>query len=283
MKRTITPLPLLAAVCFWIYPGSSAFASESDNRGADTTLNQPYLSLGVAVVRPESLRFVDGGDAGHAALYGGEEFFDAGKIGEGAEGRFAAGVPFGAVYRLQLEYNLARDLAYSGNANYTNSGEYQPSTAELDTRQVLLAAFRDFPNWEYAPGRALRPFLGIGAGITKFRLGEYRQQFPSPPNPNGGLRRGPGGEIPYTAIPPGSDSNFTAMLAAGASFPVGENMELELSYRYTDAGEIHSNVGAIEIVRYRADGSRREIPVTINETTTDFRTHSLSLSLRFQW
>ncbi len=284
-KQAFVPLPLLAAAWLIVLPDPSAAAAETDRRardGDDSAHYRPYLSVGAAVISPENVRFTDGADSGKAALYG-ENRFDAGMIEDGPQARFAAGVRFSSAFRLQLEYGLTRDLEYSGNTNYDNSGERQPSTAMLDTRQVLVAAFRDFTPWEYAPDRVVRPFLGVGAGFTKFRLGNYRQRFPDPPNPDGPLRRGPGGEIPYTALPPGSDRNFTYMLTAGIAIPVGENMELDLSYRYADAGEIHTDIGEIEIVRYRSSGARREIPVTINETFTDFRAHSLSLSLRFEW
>jgi len=60
--------------------------------------------------------------------------------------------------------------------------------------------------------------------------------------------RGQGGEIPFTALPGGSGRNFTWMLTAGIAIPIGNSIHLELSYRYTDAGEIRTDVG---------DGSRK--------------------------
>ena len=109
----------------------------------------------------------------------------------------------------------ARGLDWRGNTNYRASGGRQPSEATLDTRQVLLAGFHDFPGWEIAPGRRAQPFLGAGLGITDYRLGGYVQRFPEPDDPQGSLRRGPGGEIPFTALPGGSGRNLTWMLTAG--------------------------------------------------------------------
>ena len=71
------------------------------------------------------------------------------------------------------------------------------------------------------------------------------------------------------------------MLTAGIAIAVGGSISLDLSYRYTDAGEIGTDVGDITVVRYREDGARREIPVRINETSADYRTHSLLVALRF--
>ncbi len=250
---------------------------------ANAVVNAPYLSVGVALIRSQNARFADGEDAGHAALYGNEKLFDAGAVGNGLQFQLAAGVRLPYQLRAQLEFGLARDLDWRGNTNYRASGERQPSEARLDARQLLLAGFHDFPGWEIAPGRRARPFLGAGFGITDYRLSGYVQRFPEPDDPQGPLRRGPGDEIPFTALPRGSGRNVTWMLTAGVAIPMGGSTHLELSYRYTDAGEIRTDVGDIAIVRYRENGTRREIPVQINETLADHRTHSLLAALRFEF
>ena len=185
--------------------------------------------------------------------------------------------------RAQLEFGWTHALDWRGNANYRDSGRRQPSEARLETRQVLLAGFHDFPGWEIAPDRRARPFIGAGLGITDFRLGGYVQRFPEPDDPRGPLRRGPAGEIPFTALPGGSGRNFTWMLTAGIAIAVGGSVHLEMSYRYTDAGEIRTDVGNIAIVRYREDGTRREVPVRIDETAADHRAHALLVALRFEF
>ena len=275
--------PLFRAAWFALQPVLCAAAAAADGGEAGSAFHSPYLSLGVAAVSFGGARFTDGADAGAAALYGSGRTFDDGSFAESPQALLAAGVHLPSSFRLRFEYGLTREFDYSGNTNYRNSGSPQPSQALLDTRQALLVLLRDFPAWEYASGRSLRPFLGIGAGISKFRLNDYTQWFPEPPNPQGSLRRGPGGEIPSTALPPGGDREFTAMLTAGVAIPVGENANLDLGYRYTDAGEIHTDSGDIKIARYRANGERREIPVRINETRADLRGHSISLALRFEW
>ena len=183
----------------------------------------------------------------------------------------------------QLELGLARALDWRGNTNYRTSGARQPSEATLDTWQLLLAGFHDFPGWEIAPGRRARPFLGAGIGIAGYRLGGYVQRFPEPDDPQGPLRRSPGGEIPFTALPGGSGRNFTWMLTAGIAIPIGGSIHLDLNYRYTDAGEIRTDVGDIAIVRYREDGTRNEIPVRIDETAADYRTHAVLAALRVEF
>ena len=237
----------------------------------------------MALIRSRDTRFADGPDAGHAALYGSRQRFDAGAFDGGLQFHLAAGVRLPYRLRAQLEFGRARGLDWRGNTNYRASGARQPSEASLETRQVLLAGFHDFPGWAVAPGRRARPFLGAGLGLTDYRLGGYVQCFPEPDDLQGPLRRGPGGEIPFTALPGASGQNFTWMLTAGIAIAVGGNIHLDLSYRYTDAGEIRTEVGDIAILRYREDGARREIPVRINETSADYRTHSLLMALRFEF
>ena len=134
-------LPFLAVVWGWVVLGEPAFASDQSQGvatslpavGADSAGNVPYLSLGMSLIRSRDARFVDGEDAGHAALYGSEERFDAGAVDNGLRFHLAAGVRLPSEQRVQLEFGLARALDWSGNTNYRNSGEHQPSEARLDT------------------------------------------------------------------------------------------------------------------------------------------------------
>ena len=283
-------LPLLVMTWCLIVPGQSAATSDTPTEptagqqatGTAAVGPAPYLSVGVGMLRSTDTRFVDGNDVGHAALYGSADRFDEGALDTGVQAHVAAGVHTPSGLRVQLEAGLARDLDYRGNTNYRHSGERQPSEAEIDTWQLLIAGFYDLPGWEVVPGHALRPYVGAGLGLAGYRLGGYVQRFPDPDNPGGYLRPGPGGEVPFTAIPDGSGRNFTWMLTAGTAIPVRDGVHLDLSYRYTDAGEIRTDAGDITIVRYRDDGTRREIRVPINETSADFRTHSLVVTLRFE-
>ena len=272
-------LPLVAVAWLLVVHGSAtAAAGETRETGI-----VPYASLGMALIHSRDTRFVDGADTGHAALYGNRQLFDAGEFDDGLQFHLAAGVRMPYRLRAQLEFSLARGLDWRGNTNYRDAGARQPTEASLDTRQFLLAAFHDFPGWEIAPGRRARPFLGAGLGITDYGIGGYVQRFPEPDDPQRSLRRGPGGEIPFTALPGGSGRTFTWMLTAGIAIPVGGSVHLDLSYRYTDAGDLRTDVGDIAILRYGEDGARREIRVPINETSADYRTHSLLAALRFEF
>ena len=255
----------------------SPIASGGEPAGSGT-----YFSIGLGNVLPEGVRFTDGEDAGHAALYGGP-YSDAGEFDVNLQWHVAVGRPLFANLRGQVEFNLAGGLDYRGDTNYRFAGDAQPSRAELSTQQVLLAGFHDFAAWTPAPDVEFRPYLGAGIGVTHYRLKHYVQSFPEPDNPNGYRRRGPGGEVSVTRLPKGSGYASTLMLAAGVVIPVTERMHLDLGYRYADAGEIGTDADAIDIVRYDAEGNRIVDTIRVNPTVTDLGTHAVTATLRFEF
>ena len=260
-------------------PGEPVYSRElSENRA--------YLSLGLAAVFPEDTRFTDSdrADSGLAKLYGSPRTFTDGDFDTGIQWRAGLGYRLTPALRAQLEFGMSNGLDYRGNANYPRSGERQPSEAELDTWQFLLAGFYDFPSWKITGGLRIQPYLGAGAGLTDYDLEDFVQRFPAPDNPQGYLRRGADGEIPLTRLPSGDGQEFTWIVSAGVVIPVTTRTRLDLSYRYTDAGDITTDVGDITIVRYRQDGSRRDdLLIEIDKTKAELKTHALLATFRFEF
>ena len=72
-------LPILPMLWILAVLGQPAAASDESPEsatglpaaGADSIGNLPFLSVGMALIRSDDTRFVDGADAGHAAPYGG--------------------------------------------------------------------------------------------------------------------------------------------------------------------------------------------------------------------
>ena len=60
----------------------------------------------------------------------------------------------------------------------------------------------------------------------------------------------------------------------------GGRVRLDVGYRYTGAGAVRTDPGNIVVVRYGRDGGRLAIGVPINETSADFRIHTLLATLR---
>ena len=232
------------------------------------------LTVGVAAVLPAGVRFVNGEGAGEVALYGDDEF-DTGTLGAGLEYSFTAGYRFGA-FRAQVELEVTGQFAYEGQSNYPSGGPVQPTEAQMKTRRLVLSGFHGFG----ALG-GLRPWVSAGLGGNRYHLTDYIQRFPNPDDPSGHLRRGPGGEVPYTSLPPSTGHGFAWMLAAGLTVPLGGDALLDFGYRYTDAGRIGTAIGDIEVVRYNEDGSRRLLRIAINSTIADLRLHSLTATLRW--
>ena len=248
--------------------------------------NRAYFSLGLGAVFAEETRFTDNdrADSGLPKLYGSPNTYTDGNFDAGIQWRAGVGYRFTPALRAQVEFGMANSLDYRGNANYRRSGGRQPSEAELDTRQFLLAGFYDFPSWKAAGSLRLQPYLGAGVGITDYDLEDFVQRFPAPDDPQGYLRLGANDEIPLTRLPPGSGQEFTWMVSAGVVIPMTKRTRLDLSYRYTDAGEITTDVGDITIERYRQDGSRREdLLVEIDKTVAELKTHALLAMFRFEF
>ena len=268
-RRRIVALPslLLGLGCLSAVP--PALTAQ-----AFTGLGRLSFTVGVAAVLPADIRFVNGEDAGEAELYGDGEF-DTGALGAGPGYGFAAGYRFGA-FRAQVELEITGRFAYEGQSNYPSGGAVQPTEAELQARRLMLSGFHRFGS-----AGGVHPWVGAGMGANRYQLTDYIQRFPSPDDPSGHLRRGPGGEVPYTSLPPGTGHGFAWMLAAGVTIPLGGDALLDFGYRYTDAGRIGTAIGDIEVVRYNEDGSRRLLHIAINPTTADLRLHSLTATLRW--
>ena len=268
-RRRIAAVPglLLALGCLSVAPPAIAAQAATGPGGI-------FLAVGVAAVLPADVRFVDGDDAGEAALYGDDQF-DTGTLGAGLEYGLAAGYRFGA-FRAQAELALTGPFAYEGESNYAGGGPAQPTDARMTARRLLLSGFYDFGA---LGGR--RVWVGGGLGANRYHLTDYIQRFPNPDDPSGRLRRGPGGEAPSTSLPEGTGHGFAWMLAAGLTVPLGGDLLLDFGYRYTNAGRIGTAVGDIEVVRFDVDGTRQLRRIAINPTTANHRHHSLTATLRW--
>ena len=275
------PAGALVAALLLLAPGAppwvrAAHAQTPSERGA-------YVGIGLAALAPRDARFADGADDGHAPLYGGPELFTSGEFGTALLSHVAAGYRFTPRLRFQAEIGMARRLDYRGTANYPRAGAVQPSSAELSTRQLLAAGFYDVAVWRIGSVLRIEPYVGAGAGFTDYRLDDFVQRFPDPDDAAGYLRPGAAGEIPFTGLPTGRGRSATAMVTAGLAVPVAARVRFDLAYRYTDAGSVGTAAGGdILIVRYNR-GYRSEVEVPINETTADFRTHSVLATLRIDF
>ena len=69
------------------------------------------------------------------------------------------------------------------------------------------------------------------------------------------------------------------MVTAGAAVALGERVTVDLDWRYTDLGAVHTGRGAGRVI-WR-DGSREPLPLDLGETRARLAGHGLRLSLRY--
>lgn len=247
--------------------------------GWASAVERVSFEVGAGVLSVESTRFQDvqAADATELpVLYGGPARFTDGRYDRGPELRLGVGYRPLPRLRAGLELAATPGVDFRGNANYLRSGDEQPSAAELSVRRLLLTATWDVFSWRFGgAGPASRLYVGGGYGATGYRLTDFVQRFPA-------LRQGPNGEIALTALPSGSDREATFSLTTGVAIPLKGPWELDFAYRYTDGGNVETDLGDIDIVRYRADGTRRDLAIPIDRTAGEYRSHTLSATLRWR-
>ena len=236
-----------------------------------------HIDVGLGALSAESTRFHDvksSDETDLAVLYGSASRYTEGEFDVGAGLRFGIGYDWTPRLHTLLEAGFDGELGFDGHANYSGAGDRQPSEGELSTRRLLLAG-RYQVWWRQAAGwaRPLGFYVTAGAGVTEYRLTSFVQQFPA-------LRRGPGGQVPLTRLPSGRDRERTFMLGFGVTAPWGTRNTLDFGYRFLNGGEVRTDVGNIDVVRYRADGSRRDIAIPIDRTAADFDAHVLTVTWR---
>ena len=127
----------------------------------------------------------------------------------------------------------------------------------------MLAAYVDLPGAAPSGFGPFRPFIGTGLGAVRTRIGETRMTFPGT----------------TTLVPGGSRTSFAWMLTAGVATALGERATLDLAWRYTDLGAVHTGRGAGRVI-WR-DGSREPLLLDLADTRAKLASHGLRLSLRY--
>ena len=72
------------------------------------------------------------------------------------------------------------------------------------------------------------PFVGSGLGVARTRIGQTRMTFPET----------------TTIVPGASRTDLGWMVTAGVAAALGERVTLDLAWRYTDLGAVHTGRGA---------------------------------------
>jgi opacity protein-like surface antigen len=243
----------------------SAEQPSSEGRRAERA--GAYARFGVGLDDPQGSRFRDDdcSSTEPPALFGCVNGDDDRPLG--ARGDFdttvvldaALGYRFTPWLRAEALLSWRPSMDFSGQSNFIGAGNNQPVRGSLSSLAGFGVAYIDLPRIG-----SLQPFLGAGLGVARNRLGSMRYAFPSL------------SAEATTTTPGGSSTDLAYLLTAGLSLPLGERLDLDLAYRYTDLGQVQTSSGEAGVVR--ASGSRR---IAIGGTKADLRNHGVMLSLRY--
>ena len=229
-----------------------------------------YLRGGIGLDRPGNTVFTDVDCAATApvALYGcgtggdGARFRSLGDFGMAPSIELGLGHAAGAV-RFELLVEYRPDFAFRGRANFLAPARRQSVSAELSSVSGMLAGFVDLAGFGVSgPGR-FAPFVGVGIGAAHTRIGKTVMTFPAT----------------TTIVPAGSRTGRAWMATAGFAVALNGRVSLELSWRYTDLGEVRTGRGAGRVV-WR-DGSREPLLLDLVPTKARLAGHGVRLSLRY--
>lgn len=230
-----------------------------------------YLRAGIGLDRPAETVFSDRdcSSVAPAALYG------CGRGGDGARYRSigdfgtpgALEIGLGRVATRALRFEVLAGyrprLEFRGRANFLEPMREQAVEAKVSSLAALLAVHVDLSAVGVPKVGPLGPFVGVGAGVVRARVGETTLTFPR-----------------TTTIVPGADrTEFAWMVTAGVAAALNARATLELAWRYGGLGEVRTGRGAGRVV-WR-DGSRQPLPLDLAATRATLSGHGLRLSLRY--
>lgn len=84
-----------------------------------------------------------------------------------------------------------------------------------------------------------------------------------------------------TSVRGGSRTDLTWMVTAGVTVPLNERLGLDMAWRYSDLGEVHTGKGEGGVTWH--DGSREPIALDLAPTSARIRSHGLRVSLRYSF
>ena len=203
-----------------------------------------------------------------AALYGcgrgsdGAPYRSRGGFGTTPALEAGLGYVAGPAARLEVLVEYRPNHAFHGRANFLAPDRRQAVTADLSSVSVVLAGYVDLPGLGLPRLGPFDPFVGAGAGVVRTRIGKTHMMFPRTTTIVPGVRR----------------TDFAWMVTAGVATALNERTTLDLAWRYTDLGTVHTGRGEGRVV-WR-DGSREPLPLDLAATRAKLRSHGLRLSLR---
>jgi len=145
---------------------------------------------------------------------------------------------FGAGAGLYILPNIRADVVYAYRDGFTLEEADQgfPTnrfTADLSSHSVMASAYWDFPFLRGSTG-----FVGLGFGWANVSMSKLSSDAWAAIATAQGATGVP-------VAPGGRSDNFAWQLATGMAFPITDHLQLEIFYRYLDAGRIQTPAGNV--------------------------------------
>ncbi len=175
----------------------------------------------------------------------------------------ALGARLSPLWRADISLAERSGLDYRGNANFLRVGLRQPVTGKAETTTALLNFYLDLATLTGLHGSTIRPYLGVGAGVSRNRLGTMNFSFPE----NSGRHQ-------TTLTPRGERTEFAYALMLGAEMALSRQLFIDAAVRYTNLGEIGSDRGNMRMNHVAA-------PIRIDAIKTRLRSTGLSVGIRY--
>lgn len=203
----------------------------------------------------------DSNDTRDTPVYG-CGYYARGKAGKSVAFDFFAGYQVGSRISFELGLLYRPGLRYEGQVNYPDAGGNQPVNADIKSLAGVVNARYDL----LRENRLFKPYVVLGAGISRNSVGEVYMFFPE-------LER------PHNFIVPGTSRfSFCYFAALGNSFRINERIALDMEFHYTDFGEMETARGDGRIDR---EGQVTFIPV--NPTEARLYTFGVRIGLFYKF
>lgn len=230
-----------------------------------------YVRAGVGFESLENTEFLDRDCSSEspAALYGcgtgsdGAPHRSTGDFGNSAMVEFGIGRRVLPWLRIEALLGYRPRLSFQGRTNFLAAERRQSVQADVSSVSALLAMQADL-KWLAVPGFLdLVPFVGVGAGAVRTRIGAMRMMFPRT----------------TTTVPSGRHTDLAWSVNAGVALALRQDVRLELAWRYMDLGEVKTDRGVGQ-VEWR-DGSRETLRLDLEATRATFKGHGVGVFVRY--
>jgi opacity protein-like surface antigen len=187
-----------------------------------------------------------------------------GDLGQTALLEAGLGIEVTDYLRVEAVLDYRPGFAFDGNANFLRSGADQPVSGDV-TQAGMMAFAHLEPLTALGVITPIRPFIGAGAGASWNEIGEMTYEFPALTQPR------------YSLMPGGQRTSFAWSVVGGAAYDISDLLTLEVSYRYSDLGEVRTDEGILFVQK---SSGTLEIPIA--ETKASLTEQSVAVSFRWR-